>query len=264
MTTPLTDVELGQLVLAHELLESRPLAMRFCDALGMPLETAVSLLPRKAKDAVHGVTEKCLRKAMDAALRTMGGAGGGRSSDLAHKCFVTASGFLGGLGGMAGFAVEAPISTVVMLRSIFDVARAHGADLSRPEIRLECLNVFALSGGSRFDGSMPGYYAARAVMPRNFAELAARAVVRGAGEEGGGLAARFVAALTDRFAPRLVEKFAAQSLPLAGAAGGAAVNYVFVSHFQDIARGHFLVRRLESVHGEDAVRQAYRDIAGKR
>jgi hypothetical protein len=33
------------------------------------------------------------------------------------------------------------------------------------------------------------------------------------------------------------------------------VNYAFIEHFQEVARGHFAVRRLERVYGKDPVRQ---------
>jgi hypothetical protein len=39
--------------------------------------------------------------------------------------------------------------------------------------------------------------------------------------------------------------------------GGAAVNLAFIEHFQEMARGHFTVRRLERVYGADAVRGEY-------
>ena len=53
------------------------------------------------------------------------------------------------------------------------------------------------------------------------------------------------------------EKAAAQLVPVIGAAGGALVNTVFISHYQDMARGHFAVRRLERIHGIEPVRLAY-------
>ena len=51
-----------------------------------------------------------------------------------------------------------------------------------------------------------------------------------------------------------------------GAAGGAAINYAFIDHFQVLARGHFTVRRLERIYGPDVVRAEYdaarRETAG--
>ena len=52
----------------------------------------------------------------------------------------------------------------------------------------------------------------------------------------------------------VTQKFAAQMVPVIGAFGGAVVNYAFIDHFQDVARGHFTVRRLERSYGKDEVR----------
>jgi hypothetical protein len=49
-----------------------------------------------------------------------------------------------------------------------------------------------------------------------------------------------------------------------GALGGAAVNYAFLEHFQDVARGHFTVRRLERVYGKHVVRAEYTRLAEQR
>lgn len=42
-----------------------------------------------------------------------------------------------------------------------------------------------------------------------------------------------------------------------GALGGALINTVFIDHFQSMARGHFIIRRLESKYDPDLVRQQY-------
>jgi hypothetical protein len=57
------------------------------------------------------------------------------------------------------------------------------------------------------------------------------------------------------------QKIAAQAIPVVGALGGAAVNLAFAQHFQTLARGHFIVRRLERTYGQAAVRAAYERIA---
>jgi EcsC protein family len=53
----------------------------------------------------------------------------------------------------------------------------------------------------------------------------------------------------------VTQKLAAQAIPLVGALGGAAVNYAFIEHFQDMARGHFIVRRLERAYGKEVVQR---------
>ena len=56
----------------------------------------------------------------------------------------------------------------------------------------------------------------------------------------------------------LQEKAAAQAVPAIGAAGGAIINTLFIDHFQDMARGHFIIRRLERKYGKEAVEATYK------
>jgi hypothetical protein len=39
------------------------------------------------------------------------------------------------------------------------------------------------------------------------------------------------------------------------------VNYVFIEHFQEMAQGHFTVRKLERAYGKDIVRAEYERLA---
>lgn len=68
---------------------------------------------------------------------------------------------------------------------------------------------------------------------------------------------RLVSQVATRFGVVVSQKIAAQAVPLVGAAGGGAVNYAFIDHFQTIAQGHFTVRRLERIYGADVVRAEY-------
>ena len=68
---------------------------------------------------------------------------------------------------------------------------------------------------------------------------------------------RLIAQIASRFGVVVTQKLAAQAVPVIGAIGGATVNYAFIDHFQEIARAHFTVRRLERRYGKDAVRMAY-------
>jgi hypothetical protein len=38
------------------------------------------------------------------------------------------------------------------------------------------------------------------------------------------------------------------------------INTIFIDHFQDMARGHFIVRRLERVYGTDEVKRQYEKL----
>ena len=68
--------------------------------------------------------------------------------------------------------------------------------------------------------------------------------------------------IASRFGVVVTQKAAAQAIPIIGALGGAAVNYAFIDHFQEIARAHFTVRRLERRYSKDIVRTAYEKLSG--
>ncbi len=171
---------------------------------------------------------------------------------------MVGSGFGAGAFGLPALAVELPLSTTVMLRSIADIARSEGEPLRQVEARLACLEVFALGGPSAGDDAgESGYFVIRTALARAVSEASAYAAERGLVIEGAPALVRFVAQVASRFGVVVSEKAAAQAVPVLGALGGAAINAAFMNHFQDMARGHFIVRRLERTHGQEAVRRAY-------
>ena len=184
-------------------------------------------------------------------------------SRLMHKALATASGAGGGAFGLPGLAVELPVSTVIMLRSIADIARHEGEDLSSPDATLACLQVFALGGrGGADDASESGYFTVRGVLAKSVTEATRFITERGVVQEGAPILVRFISQIASRFGAVVTQKVAAQAVPVIGAIGGGAVNYVFVEHFQTVAQGHFTVRRLERAYGKDVVQKEYERLAG--
>jgi hypothetical protein len=55
----------------------------------------------------------------------------------------------------------------------------------------------------------------------------------------------------------VTEEVAAKVVLVIGAVAGGAINLLFMPHFQEMARGHFAVERLEKRYGPEAVRAAY-------
>jgi EcsC family protein len=258
----LPPAPLEELRRAREILENPSLAARLGDLLGVPIDAALKRLPAGAQKVVHGATRAALERSLDLALTTLDRRLEARTADWLHRGIVIASGAAGGATGLAGLAVELPFSLTVMLRSIADHARAQGEDLAQLGARLECLTVFAY--GSRADAPDPGgsaYFAVRASLSRSVASAAEFVAERGLAEALGDRGARPLAQLVARVAHRLgiavADKAAAQLVPLLGAAGGAAINALYIDHYQDTAWAHFTVRRLERAHGPDAVRAAY-------
>ncbi len=150
------------------------------------------------------------------------------------------------------------MSTVIMLRSIADIARSEGEQLELIEAKFACLEVFALGGRAKADkAAETGYFAVRAALAREVSEAIKYVARQGPVRSGAPAVVRFISAIVSRFGIVVSEKAAAQAAPVLGAAGGALINAVFIDHFQDMGRGHFIIRRLERAHGKDAVKRDY-------
>jgi hypothetical protein len=111
------------------------------------------------------------------------------------------------------------------------------------------------------DAAESAYFAVRAALGRAVARAAEYAAERGAAgataERTAPALVQLLSRIAQRFGVTVADKAAAQLVPVIGAAGGAAVNALFIDHYQGVARAHFTVRRLVRAHGEDAVRRAY-------
>jgi hypothetical protein len=254
----MTPEDLRDLEAAKARLERPSFASRVTSLIGTPIERGLDLLPANWSALVADATQTALRKALDAAVATIDAGHVRPPSNLAHKLAVAATGAGGGALGLAALPIELPISTAVMLRSIADIARSEGEHVRTIETRLACLEVFALGGTAKSDDAAEtGYFAVRLALARAVSEAAEFIAERGIAQEGAPAIVRLLAEIASRFGATVSEKAAAQAIPIIGAAGGAVVNVLFMDHFQDVARGHFVVRRLERAYGAAEVREAY-------
>ena len=245
---------------ARAILENPGLAARLANVLGKPIEAGLKYLPDRFGDQVSKIVQKALLTSLKAALFTVGDLPGPKSPDLTHKIGVAATGGMGGFFGVAGLAVELPISTTIMMRAIATIAQQHGEELASPETRMACLEVFALGGKSDSDDSAEiGYYGVRNAMAGVMADAIRYFSIPGAtvANRSAPFLVRLVARVAERFSIQVTEKAMAQAMPIVGAAGGATVNLLFIDHYQDMARGHFTVRRLERKYGPESVRELY-------
>jgi len=253
--------DLATLRSAVAALEHPGLAARLTTMAGKPIELVGHALPPAAAQAITTATSKALELALHLALRTMRRPPRAGTQRF-HTALALVSGAAGGAFGLASLPVELPLSTVIMLRSIAEIARGEGEDLSDPEAALSCMQVFALGGrASSDDVSESGYFAVRAMLAKSVSQAARFVIERGAMEEGAPILVRFIAQVASRFGLVVTQKVAAQAIPLLGGLGGAAVNYAFIEHFQGVARAHFTVRRLERIYGSEIVRQEYERFA---
>lgn len=254
----LSAPDLEALRQAKKLLENPGLAAKASNMLGSPIEKGFALLPRKWTNIVGDATRKAIEVALTAALRTLDATTEKPPSNWWHKSAAMASGAVGGAFGAPALAIELPISTTIMMRSIADIARSEGEPLDTPEARLQCVQVLALGGGARGDDAAEtGYFAARAALSQAVTDAARHLAAGSLGHKAAPPLVRLITEVAARFSITVTEKAAAQAIPVVGAVGGAVINTLFIDHFQGMARGHFVVRRLERKYGVERIREAY-------
>jgi hypothetical protein len=258
----LTQDELRDLRCAKFLLENPSLTARLANLVGKPIEKGFELLPKGWAHTVHAATRAALLRALSLAVTTLGRRPTRTSSERLHKVLVGASGGIGGAFGLAALPIELPISTTLILRSIADIARSEGQDIRDVRIKLACLEVFALGGRSHADDAAESsYWAVRAALAKAVSEATAFLAKRGVIDTSAPAVVRLIAAISARFGVVVSEQVAAKAVPLIGAASGSVVNLLFIDHFQDMARGHFIIKRLETKYGADLIQTVYDSLA---
>lgn len=257
---------------AVRLLEAPSLTVRIAHLAGTPLDALMRRLPSSARERIDALVHAALHKAADAALWSLDGRAAGAPSNRMHKALAAAAGAVGGAFGLGALAVELPVTTTLMLRSIADIARSEGFDPEDPETRRACLEVLAFgSPAERDDAAESGYYAARGfiaeatqTLARELSSIAARRAAGSTSGAAGSLMARLIEVVASRFGLVITEKVAAQAVPVLGGLAGATLNTLFTGFYQEMARGHFIVRRLERRHGADVVRAQYELLRAAR
>lgn len=267
-----SEADLAALKRAKHELETPPLGMKLAAIVGAPVEKLIAKLPAVANDKVNDATQAALRKCLQLALKTLGKAGladastlaavvPAKPSNLLHKFAVATTGAAGGAFGLFALPVELPVTTTLMFRSICDIARSEGEDIASADTQLQCLTVFGMGGRSASDDEADfGYFVVRGALAQAVSKASSEMATKGLAAHGSAALLKLMQTVAARFSVQVSEQVAAKSIPAIGAVLGAMVNTVFIDHFQNVAHGHFTVRRLERRYGEAAVHAAYDEI----
>jgi hypothetical protein len=273
----LSEKDLAILAATVSQLERPSLAGKLAAVVGMPVEKLLAWLPESIQNQIDHVTEEALAKALTVAMKTLDDETLKSPWNLTHKVAATLSGVTGGLFGAPALFAELPVTTVIILRSIADIARSKGENLSDPSVQLACLEVFALGSGGKQEAldvvsekaqtedeySRATYFVARAAIAQQVT-AAAEILTKGTTSGSSSALTRLISRIASRFGVAVSEKAAAQAIPIVGAIGGGLINALFMDHFQNTAEAHFCGRQLERVYGTEAVRKEYERMAADR
>jgi hypothetical protein len=256
----LSPEDIERLRWAYAQLEHPSFAARLSNVIGTPIERGLQLLPRAWLRCVNRAAEFSIRSATRLAVTSMGRIPPNAAHDRLHQILATAVGAAGGFLGPLTLFAELPVITILMLRSIADIAHSEGEDLATEEARQACLLVFALGG--RTDGDRAadtGYYGLRLTLSLHFSRGPLHLGGAGSKHIAGGI--ELIRGVAARFGATISDGVAVKMIPVASALSGAVLNLAFMRHYQDVARGHFIVRRLERRYGAETVRIAYEGLA---
>ena len=198
--------------------------LQVLNMIGGRAENLLERLPEQVKIGLEDATERALTVALHAAKQSRRAVPDQKG--WLNTAMTTAMGAVGGAGGLPTALAELPITTTVLLRAIQGIAAEYGFDPNDPDVLADCLTVFASAGPLENDDGT------------NTAFLATRITLTGTAVHG------IVKSVAPRLATVLGQKLAAQTVPILGAAAGAATNYAYTSYYQEMAHVHFGLRRL--------------------
>jgi hypothetical protein len=245
---------------AYTYLERSDFAAKLAEYAGRPVDQMLRVMPRAANARLNKIVERSILTCLKLAIGSLKDKPRRRTAGRTSSMVASINGGISGFFGLAALPLELPVTTTLMLREIADIARHHGEDLSSLEARLACLEVLGLGARRSHPGIEVGYYASRTLLSKLVGDASSHIIERGLTGMSAPAVGGLVAEVMRRFGLVATERAAASALPVAGAFGGATVNFLFMKHFQRIAHGHFTVRRLERRYGKELVRRYYQSL----
>lgn len=248
---------------AAEVLENPSFSSKITKTVGGAVEKTIGILPAQVSLSLNDITRTALEKSLEGAIFTLNSRKSSLPFNKTHKFFAGLCGAIGGAFGLAAITIELPVSTTIMLRSIADIARYHGENLSHATTKMACLEVFALSDNTKH-GSETGYYAIRSLLAKTLSGAASQLTTPALSKESTPLVTKAINQIAARFSIPVSEKLVAQSVPIIGSVGGASINLLFINYFQDIAHAHFALRNLERNYTPELVKLNYQKYVAQQ
>jgi len=223
-----TQIAISELACRHK--AAGGVGLQVLNMIGGRAENLLERLPDQVKVGLEGATERALLVAMQAAKQSRGVVPDQKG--WLNTAVTTAMGAVGGAGGLPTALAELPVTTTVLLRAIQGIAAEYDFDPNDPSVLADCMTVFASAGPLEQDDGA------------NMAFLTTRVTLTGTAVHG------IMKSVAPKLATVLGQKLAAQTVPILGAAAGAATNYAYTSYYQEMAHVHFGLRRLAIDSGQ--------------
>ncbi len=227
--------------LAARYLEARGGFTAFLSSTGGWVQQGLQKLPAAWKDSFHAKARDSLWWAYRQAILGMDEKETGkRSLGLMYRLMATGSGLVTGAAGLPGVLADIPASTLLVLRSIADLARAQGHDIRDPAIQALCIEALAFGGPTDEDDDADlAFWSARAAAP---------------------VIADLVIDIAGRFGSRLLAVLPARAVPMISVIVAGAINWHFTGFFQNMAAVLLELKPIEDRYDRAMVRACFAQV----
>lgn len=200
--------------------------MKLANFAGSKIENVMEAIPDGFERELQYSIKAVLEKAYDASDYLSNNSYAPTVPSYFYKASATATGAIGGLAGLVGAAADLPLSITMMFGSFQKIAESYGFDRSDPETKLECLKVFSMGGPLEEDDDLDLSFAT--------AKLGLS----------GPTVSRIIAKTSQRLSVAISQKLGASAVPVLGALSGGALNYAFISYYEEMAHIRFRLKQL--------------------
>ena len=201
--------------------------MKLANFAGSKIENAMEFIPDGFEVEIQKAIKSALETSYDASAYIADSPYIPKVPSYFHKLSATVTGAIGGFAGLAGALAELPVSITTMFGSFQKIAEQYGFDRSEQETKLECLKVFSMGGPLTEDDDL------------DLSFVTARLGLNGE------VVRNIIVAASQRLSIMITQRLGASTIPILGALSGGALNYTFISYYEEMAHIRFKLKQLK-------------------
>tara|TARA_B100001173_G_C15962973_1_gene536505 strand:- start:5 stop:769 length:765 start_codon:yes stop_codon:yes gene_type:complete len=201
--------------------------MKLANFAGSNIDSIMSHIPDGIEIKVEKAIKIALEKAYDASGTLRSSALTPEVPPYFHKIAATFSGAVGGAAGLPGAVAEFPITITTMFSSFQKIAQEYGFDSDNEKTKLECIKVFTMGGPLGSDEEL------------DLSFVTAKFSLSGQ------VVSSLISNASQKVALMVTQKLGSQAIPIIGAVTGSALNYTFISFYQEMAHIRFNLKKMQ-------------------
>lgn len=201
--------------------------IKLANLAGSHIEFIANKVPDEIEQNLQNIVKDALAKAHDVSNHLSSHSYAPTVHRNFYKVTGTATGAITGTVGNMGALADVPTVIMIMFGSFQKIATEYGFERSDEETKIECLKVFSMGGPLEEDEDLDLTFATK--------RLALSGQVVGS----------IITVISERLSITISQKLIASAVPLIGAFMGAALNFAFISYYEEMAHIRFRLKQLQ-------------------